>query len=187
MFEVRRLQINYKTLEEFQKFREFGLEELSMKEDLEANIVENDSESPFYGIYDNDLLVARMSLYKIDGKYDRYFQPAQDYYELWKLEVLPDYRSKDYGTALVNHAKSFGAPIKTNSRCRADEFWLKMGFTPVKYNRRKPLRLVARKRGAARLALPLDRKKKRNVPASFFDCCAAFIFPLAPGCRSHPF
>jgi GNAT superfamily N-acetyltransferase len=134
MFEVKRLQINYKTLEEFQMFREFGLEELSMKEDLEANIVENDSESPFYGIYDNDLLVARMSLYKIDGKYDRYFQPAQDYYELWKLEVLPDYREKDYGTALVDHAKSFGSPIKTNSRCRADQFWLKMGFTPVKYN-----------------------------------------------------
>jgi hypothetical protein len=50
MYEVKRLRINYKTLEEFQKFREFGLEELSMKEDLEANIVENDSESPCYGI-----------------------------------------------------------------------------------------------------------------------------------------
>ncbi|RNB91124.1 N-acetyltransferase [Brevibacillus fluminis] len=134
MYEVKRLSINYKTLEEFQKFREFGLEELSMKEDLEANIVENDSDSPFYGIYDGDRLVARMSLYKIDGKYDRYFQPPQDYFELWKLEVLPEYRGKDLGTALVEHAKSFGMPIKTNSRCRADQFWLKMGLTPVKYN-----------------------------------------------------
>lgn len=134
MYEVKRLSINYKTLEEFQKFREFGLEELSMKEDLEANIVENEKESPFYGIYDGDRLVARMSLYKIDGKYDRYFLPVQDYFELWKLEVLPEYRDKDLGTALVRHAKSFGMPIKTNSRCRADQFWLKMGFSPVKYN-----------------------------------------------------
>ncbi|WP_139489976.1 N-acetyltransferase [Brevibacillus dissolubilis] len=134
MYEVKRLRINYKTLEEFQRFREFGLEELSMKEDLEANIVENDSDSPFYGIYDDGRLVARMSMYKIDGKYDRYFEPAQDYFELWKFEVLPEYRGKDMGTALVEHAKSFGLPIKTNSRCRADEFWNKMGFVAVKYN-----------------------------------------------------
>jgi GNAT superfamily N-acetyltransferase len=137
MYEVKRLHINYKTLEEFQKFREYGLEELSMKEDLEANIIENDADSPFYGIYVDDRLVARMSLYRIDAKYDRYFLPQQDYLELWKLEVLPDYRGKDLGTALVNHAKSFGLPVKTNSRCRTEEFWRKMGFTPVKYN---PLR-----------------------------------------------
>ena len=31
---VERLKINYKTLEEFQKFREYGLEELSMLDDL---------------------------------------------------------------------------------------------------------------------------------------------------------
>ncbi|MEX2104513.1 MAG: N-acetyltransferase [Bacilli bacterium] len=132
--EVRRLLINYKTLEDFQKFREFGLEELSMLEDLQTNIVENDSNSPFYGIYEGETLVARISLYKIDGKYDRYFEPSQSYFELWKLEVLPDYRGQDYGTALVNYAKSLGLPIKTNSRCRADDFWTKMGFSPVKYN-----------------------------------------------------
>lgn len=132
--EVKRLLINYKTLEEFQQFREYGLEELSMLEDLQANIVENDSESPFYGIYDGNRLIARMSLYRIDGKYDRYFSPPQDYYELWKLEVLPDYRDQDYGTVLVDYAKSLGLPIKTNSRCRADEFWRKMGFISVKYD-----------------------------------------------------
>jgi len=131
---VERLKINYKTLEEFQKFREYGLEELSMLDDLRQNIIENDSDSPFYGIYADNQLIARMSLYRIDGKYDRYFHPPQDYFELWKLEVLPKYRNQDYGTALVNHAKNMGLPIKTNSRCRADEFWLKMGFRPVKYN-----------------------------------------------------
>ncbi|EGL82157.1 Uncharacterized N-acetyltransferase [Caldalkalibacillus thermarum TA2.A1] len=132
--EVKRLLINYKTLEEFQKFKEYGLEELSMLEDLQANIIEDDSNSPFYGIYYGDKLVARMSLYQINAKYDRYFDPPQDYLELWKLEVLPDYRHRGYGTALVEYAKSFGQPIKTNARQQSGEFWLKMGFKPVKYN-----------------------------------------------------
>ncbi|GGA32474.1 putative N-acetyltransferase YlbP [Kroppenstedtia guangzhouensis] len=131
---VERLKINYKTLEEFQKFREYGAQELSMLEDLQANIIENDSNSPFYGIYEENQLVARISLYRIDAKYDRYFKPAQDYYELWKLEVLPQYREQKYGTALVNHAKKFGLPVKTNARCRSDEFWRKMGFQPVTYD-----------------------------------------------------
>ncbi|MDN4594950.1 N-acetyltransferase [Polycladomyces subterraneus] len=133
-YQVERLKINYKTLEEFQKFREYGLQELSMLEDLQANIIENDSNSPFYGIYLDGNLIARASLYRIDAKYDRYFDPPQDYYELWKLEVLPQYRHQGCGTALVEHAKSLGLPIKTNARCRSDEFWKKMGFVPVKYD-----------------------------------------------------
>ncbi|MFC4076551.1 N-acetyltransferase [Salinithrix halophila] len=133
-YRVERLKINYKTLEEFQKFREYGLQELSMLEDLQANIIENDSNSPFYGIYQEGKLVARISLYRIDGKYDRFFDPPQDYYEVWKLEVLPQYREQDLGSALVQHAKSFGLPIKTNARCRSDEFWLKMGFQPANYD-----------------------------------------------------
>ena len=48
---VERLKINYKTFEEFQQFHEFGLPELSMLEDLQENMVENNSHSPFYGIY----------------------------------------------------------------------------------------------------------------------------------------
>ena len=131
---VKRLSINYKTLEEFQKFKEYGLEELSMLEDLQANIIEDDSNSPFYGIYFGDKLVARMSLYNISAKYDRYFDPPNGYLELWKFEVLPDYRNKDFGTALVEFAKSFGVPVKTNARQASGDFWLKMGFQPVKYN-----------------------------------------------------
>jgi GNAT superfamily N-acetyltransferase len=131
---VERLKINYKTLEEFQKFHEYVLQELSMLEDLKANIIENDSNSPFYGIYEDGNLVARISLYRIDAKYDRYFDPPQDYYELWKLEVLPQYRGKGYGSALVRHAQSFGLPVKTNARRRSDPFWIKMGFRPVKYD-----------------------------------------------------
>ncbi len=104
-----------------------------MFEDLEANIIENDSESPFYGIYFGDRLVARMSLYQIDSQFDRYFNPPQDYLELWKLEVLPDYQRKGYGKALVEFAKSKGLPIKTNGRINSSDFWKSMGFTPVTY------------------------------------------------------
>ncbi|WP_100404577.1 N-acetyltransferase [Bacillus solitudinis] len=132
--EVKRLLVNYKTLEEFKSFREYGAAELSMKDDLNANIIEDDSESPFYGIYFGKKLVARMSLYRIDGKYDRYFDPPQDYLELWKLEVLEPYRSKGYGQALVDFAKSFELPIKTNGRQGSGDFWVKQGFEAVTYH-----------------------------------------------------
>lgn len=130
---VERLLVNFKTLEEFKNFREYGAPELSMKDDLQSNIIENNSESPFYGIYYGNKLIARMSLYLVEKKYDLYFEPPQDYYELWKLEVLEPYRGRGYGTMLVEFAKSFNLPIKTNARQRSDEFWLKMGFTPVNY------------------------------------------------------
>lgn len=133
-YKVEKLKVNYKTLEEFKKFKEYGLQELSMLEDLEANIIENDSESPFYGIYFGDKLVARMSLYQVDAKFNRYFEPAQDYLELWKLEVIPDYQHKGYGTALVEFAKKMNLPIKTNPRVKSKDFWEKMGFTSVTYN-----------------------------------------------------
>jgi GNAT superfamily N-acetyltransferase len=133
-YQVKRLLVNYKTLEEFKKFKEYGIQELSMLEDLQHNIIENDSESPFYGIYYGNKLVARMSLYKIEGVYDRYFEPAQEYYELWKLEVLPQYQRKGFGSALVNFAKSSNLPIKTNGRQMSGGFWEKMGFQSVTYN-----------------------------------------------------
>ncbi|MCP8616616.1 N-acetyltransferase [Salirhabdus salicampi] len=131
---VERLLINYKTLEEFKLFKEYGIQELSMLEDLQSNIIENDSESPFYGIYYGNALVARMSLYTIDKKYDQYFDPSQDYLELWKLEVLYNYRGKGFGRRLVEFAKSFDLPIKTNPRINSHGFWEKMGFQKVHYD-----------------------------------------------------
>lgn len=131
---VVRLKVNYKTLEEFKQFKEYGIQELSMLEDLEANIVEDDSDSPFYGIYYGDKLVARMSLYQIQAKFDRYFYPPQDYLELWKLEVLPEYQGNGYGKELVEFAKSFGLPIKTNPRVKSSGFWEIMGFSSVDYD-----------------------------------------------------
>ncbi|KIL47613.1 N-acetyltransferase [Jeotgalibacillus campisalis] len=133
-FKVEHLRINYKTLEEFNKFREVGLQELSMKDELESNMVENDSDSPFYGIYLGNKLIARMNLYRRDARFDLYFEPAQDYLELWKLEVLPEYQKKGYGAQMVEFAKSFGLPIKTNPRVQSHDFWQKMGFEKVTYD-----------------------------------------------------
>ncbi|ELK45039.1 N-acetyltransferase [Halobacillus sp. ACCC02827] len=131
---VQPLLVNYKTLEEFKRFKEYGNQELTMLEDLESNIVENDSESPFYGIYHGSALVARMSLYRVKSKYDHYFKPPQDYLELWKLEVLPDYRGLGYGKALVEFAKGYDLPLKTNPRINSHSFWEKMGFQKAHYD-----------------------------------------------------
>jgi GNAT superfamily N-acetyltransferase len=134
VMKVEKLQVNFKTLEEFKKFKEYGIQELSMLEDLQANMVEDDSASPFYGIYFGDKLVARMSLYQIDAKFDRYFYPPQNYLELWKLEVLPDYQGKGYGKKLVEFAKGLGLPIKTNPRVQSRSFWEHMEFANVEYD-----------------------------------------------------
>lgn len=131
---VERLKINYKTLEEFKKFLENGLEELSMYEEIQQNLIEDQVQSPFYGIYTDGKLVARMNLYPIDSKYDRYFSPPRDYLELWKLEVLPGYKGHGYGRTLVEYAKTFGKPIKTNVRHGAHQFFLNLGFQAVKYD-----------------------------------------------------
>lgn len=132
--EVQKLKINYKTMEDFKQFKEYGAQELSMLEDLQTNFVEDEIDSPFFGIYYGDKLVARMSLYKRDAKYDQYFDPPQDYLELWKLEVLPDYQGKGFGAKLVDYAKSFKMPIKTNPRMNSRPFFEKMDFEPVTYN-----------------------------------------------------
>ncbi|MBS4198849.1 N-acetyltransferase [Bacillus sp. FJAT-49732] len=130
---VEKLKINYKTMEEFKKFKEYGAQELSMLEDLQANMIEDDSHSPFYGIYFGDKLVARMSLYRKDSLFDQYFDPPQDYLEIWKLEVLPGYQNNNYGKKLINYAKNYNMPIKTNPRMNSRKFFEKMGFEPVKY------------------------------------------------------
>ncbi|WP_409292106.1 N-acetyltransferase [Peribacillus sp. SCS-37] len=136
---VERLLINFKTLEEFKKFKEYGIQELSMLEDLQGSMIEDNSESPFYGIYFGGKLVARMSLYKADAKQDRYFDPPQDYYVLWKLEVLPPYQRRGYGRALVEFAQKQGKPLKTNPRIHSHEFWHKLGFRDVSYDMERDL------------------------------------------------
>src|SRR5699024_12119397 len=81
-------------------------------------------------------LVARMSLYQRSKKYDDYFNPPQDYVVLFKLEVLPAYRTKGYGKLLVDYAKGFQQPIKTNPSIEqtSKKLWEKMGFEQATYN-----------------------------------------------------
>lgn len=131
---VERLLINYQTLEDFKQFQAYGNQEESMLEDLQNEMVESDSESPFYGIYFGNTLIARMSLYKRSKKYDHYFNPPQDYLVLWKLEVLTDYRNRGYGRKMVDFAKQFNLPIKTNPFIEANDFWERMGFEAASYN-----------------------------------------------------
>src|SRR5699024_6244645 len=85
---------------------------------------------PFYGIFYGNNLVARMSLYQRSKKYDDYFNPPQDYVVLFKLEVLPAYRTKGYGKLLVDYAKGFQQPIKTNPSIEptSKKFWEKMKY-----------------------------------------------------------
>jgi GNAT superfamily N-acetyltransferase len=123
---VERLLVNYKTLEEFKKFKGCGAQELSMLEDLQANIIENDSESPFYGMYFGESLVARMSLYMTSHSFTE--GPCV---ELFKLEVLPTFQRKGFGSALVNYAKTLRLPIKTTARVHSEEFWEKQGFDKI--------------------------------------------------------
>lgn len=136
---VEKLKVNFKTLEDFKGFKEYGIQELSMLEDIEANIIEHESDSPFYGIYYGDKLVARMSLYQVESKFDRYFSPPQNYLELWKVEVLPHYRNRGFGKTLVEFAKEFNLPIKVNPKFQSANFWEKMGFTSVEYEMERDL------------------------------------------------
>ncbi|WP_017753618.1 N-acetyltransferase [Calidifontibacillus oryziterrae] len=129
---IENLSINYKTLEDFKKFKEYGDYELQMLEDLQGSIVENDCESPFYGIYYGDKLIARMSLYHTPRKFDHIFKGERDYLDLSKLEVLPHYRHKGYGETLIQFAKSFNLPIITRPIVNSEGFWKKMGFIPFK-------------------------------------------------------
>ncbi|MFV1458110.1 GNAT family N-acetyltransferase, partial [Bacillus mycoides] len=96
----------------------------------QANIIENDSESPFYGIYYGGSLIARMSLYmKRNG--GEPFEITGPYLELYKLEVLPTFQKQGFGQMLVNHAKQLQFPIKTIARIHSAGFWDKLNFSPV--------------------------------------------------------
>ncbi|EHL76787.1 MULTISPECIES: N-acetyltransferase [Bacillus] len=125
---VENLKVNFKTLEEFTQFKEYGLQELSMLEELEYSLVEDAAASPFYGIYFGDKLVARMCLYVKDGHLDGAIQEYDKHLEIWKLEVLPQYQFKGYGRMLVDYAKHFNLPIVTRPRVKSQDFWVRMGF-----------------------------------------------------------
>ncbi|MDQ0215229.1 GNAT superfamily N-acetyltransferase [Oikeobacillus pervagus] len=125
---VENLKINFKTMEEFNIFKEFGLQELSMLEEIQMNFVEDHTDSPFYGIYYGGKLVARMCLYMREETFEQESTIPKTHLEIWKLEVLSDYQNKGFGRILVDYAKSFHLPIITKPRVKSHDFWKRMGF-----------------------------------------------------------
>lgn len=131
MGEVKHLQINYKTDELFADFREFGNKNLYMIEELKGQMIDASSDSPFYGIFVGNKLVARMALLDKGELEETYFPNSNDYILLWKLEVLDTYQRRGYAKQLLNFAKENKKPIKAIARNNSKEFFLKQGFKDV--------------------------------------------------------
>ncbi|MFC3419785.1 N-acetyltransferase [Salinicoccus hispanicus] len=134
MSEVKHLAINYKTVEDFKKFREYGAQELHMMKEMEGNMIDADIDSPFYGIYVGDTLAARMCLYRKEDEQQPIFDPPHDYMVIWKLEVLEKYQGRGFGSQMIEFAKDYGLPIKAISRQNARGFFEKHGFEMMKYD-----------------------------------------------------
>lgn len=133
-FTVTNLPINYQTLEDLGDLGQTSWGELSLVEEVQARIDENLSESPFYGVYDGRRLVAAMHLEFVPAAADHFFDPRCDHLELSRLAVLPGYRRRQLGSALVAHAQSLGLPVRTNALCGTHAFWMKLGFATCKAN-----------------------------------------------------
>ncbi|ELH8541215.1 N-acetyltransferase [Staphylococcus pseudintermedius] len=129
MTKVEHLDINYKTEELFEDFRQnFGNKDLYMVNELHGEMIDASSESPFYGIYVGEKIGARMALYRKGEVEETFFPNFDDYLVVWKLEVLKKYQGKGYGSALVAYAKSFDLPIKAIARNESKDFFIKNGF-----------------------------------------------------------
>lgn len=131
MSNVKRLDINYKTDELFEDFRNFGNEDLYLVDELRGEMIDASSDSPFYGIYVGDRLGARMALYRKGEVEEVYFSGFDDYNVLWKLEVLRDFQGRGYGKALLDFAKEQGQPIKVIARNQSKDFFIKQGFKDI--------------------------------------------------------
>ncbi|EJY94578.1 N-acetyltransferase [Staphylococcus arlettae] len=128
MSEVKRLDINYKTDELFEDFRNFGNKDLYLVDELRGEMIDASSDSPFYGVYVGDRLGARMALYRKGEVEEEHFPNFDDYLVIWKLEVLKDFQNRGYGTNLLDFAKSQDLPIKVIARNQSKQFFLKHGF-----------------------------------------------------------
>lgn len=131
MVEIKRLEINYKTDELFEAFREYGNKDLYMVDEFQGQMIDASSETPFYGIFHGDNLVARMALLRKGDVEELYFPDYDNYILLWKLEVLPEYQHHGYGRALIDFAKEKGLPIKAIGRNQLKDFFTKLGFEDV--------------------------------------------------------
>lgn len=131
MTSVKRLDINYRTDELFEDFRNFGNGDLYLVDELRGEMIDASSDSPFYGVYVGDRLGARMALYRKGDVEETHFLNFDDYNVLWKLEVLRDFQNRGYGKALLDFAKDQGLPIKVIARNQSKPFFIKHGFTDL--------------------------------------------------------
>lgn len=136
MSSVKRLDINYKTDELFEDFRNFGNKDLYLVDELRGEMIDASSDSPFYGIYVGDRLGARMALYRKGEVEETHFPGFDDYNVIWKLEVLRDFQDRGYGTSLLDFAKDQGLPIKVIARNQSKDFFIKQGFTDLEETNR---------------------------------------------------
>ncbi|RIO58626.1 N-acetyltransferase, partial [Mammaliicoccus sciuri] len=131
MTSVKRLDINYRTDELFEDFRNFGNGDLYLVDELRGEMIDASSDSPFYGVYVGDRLGARMALYRKGDVEETHLPNFDDYNVLWKLEVLRDFQNRGYGKALLDFAKDQGLPIKVIARNQSKPFFIKHGFTDL--------------------------------------------------------
>ena len=99
MSEVKHLEINYKTDELFEDFREFGNKDLYMVEELKGQMIDASSDSLLWHFV-GDKLAARMALLDKGEVEETYFPDCDDYILLWKLEVLEKYQGRGYAKSL---------------------------------------------------------------------------------------
>ncbi|MHD0398007.1 N-acetyltransferase [Staphylococcus simulans] len=131
MGSIKHLDINYKTDELFENFRETSNPNLALIDEFAGEMIDASSESPFYGIFVGEKIAARMALYENGEVEEQYFPDYNHYLVLWKLEVLSDYQSRGLGTELVNFAKEKHLPIKAIARNQSKDFFIKHGFKDV--------------------------------------------------------
>lgn len=131
MGSIKHLDINYKTDELFENFRETSNPNLALIDEFAGEMIDASSESPFYGIFVGEKIAARMALYENGEVEEQYFPDYNHYLILWKLEVLPDYQSRGLGTDLVNFAKDKHLPIKAIARNQSKDFFVRHGFKDV--------------------------------------------------------
>lgn len=121
---IQKLPVNYKTLEEFKGFQSEELKGFSFTEDLSERLQEDCTDSPYIGIYFGNRLAGRMYIEKRHTEWNKE-EPV-----LWihSLEVLPEYRFRGLGSAMIEFLKEFSLPIQTRAFNFSAHFWLKMNF-----------------------------------------------------------
>ncbi|GKU82370.1 GNAT family N-acetyltransferase [Niallia sp. NCCP-28] len=125
---IKKLTINYKTLEEFQLFNKKASDPLAITEELQHDLIENSLSSSFFGLYEEEKLVGRMQLnHSVEQ-----LSAENDYLELCKVEILPEYQKLGLGKKFISFVKQFNKPIKTYPLNETNSFWEKLQFKPIK-------------------------------------------------------